>query len=61
MYRDVQVLREAGEGEDAERPRDWPGPSRERPGVIDYSSEHIPIAPGEALIHWASHDIYSKH
>ena len=33
MYRDVQVPREAGEGEDAERPRDWPGPSRQQPGA----------------------------
>ena len=33
MYSDAQVLREAGEGEDAELPSDWPGPSRQQPGA----------------------------
>ena len=42
MYRDVQVPREAGEGEDAERPRDWPGPSQERPGANRMASESSP-------------------
>ena len=41
MYRDVQVPREAGEGEDAERPRDWPGPSRERPGAKVLQRNHL--------------------
>jgi hypothetical protein len=33
MYSDAQVLREAEEGEDAELPSDWPGPSRQQPGA----------------------------
>jgi hypothetical protein len=31
MYRGVQVPREAGEGETAQRSRDWPGPGRGQP------------------------------
>jgi len=35
MYREVQVSREAGEGETGNRSRNWPGPCRERPGWGD--------------------------
>jgi len=37
MYRDVQVSREAGEGETGNRSRGWPGPCWERPVRLKWS------------------------
>jgi hypothetical protein len=35
MYMEVQVPREAGEGETAQQSRGWPGPCRERPMYME--------------------------